>query len=78
MTEEAHHEMPTLSHEALTPRQREARGKHSARREAVRGPYTVWLHFSMLQICLNSAEVDLQSDRDPPFADVRGYQKLRR
>jgi hypothetical protein len=30
----------------------------------------------MLQICLNSAEVDLQKDREPPFADVRGYKKL--
>jgi hypothetical protein len=29
----------------------------------------------MLQICLNSAEVDLQADRAPPFADVRGYGK---
>jgi 4-carboxymuconolactone decarboxylase len=35
-------------------------------------------YFSMLQICLNSAEVDLQNDRDPPFADVRGYAKARR
>ena len=33
-------------------------------------------YFSMLQICLNSGEVDLQSDRTPPFADVRGYRKL--
>ena len=32
-------------------------------------------YFSMLQICLNSAEVDLQADREPPFANVRGYQK---
>jgi len=32
-------------------------------------------YFSMLQICLNSAEVDLQPDRAPPFAEVRGYQK---
>lgn len=32
-------------------------------------------YFSMLQICLNSAEVDLQADRKPPFADVRGYKK---
>jgi len=33
-------------------------------------------YFSMLQICLNSAEVDLQADRKPPFADVNGYKKL--
>jgi 4-carboxymuconolactone decarboxylase len=32
-------------------------------------------YFSMLQICLNSAEVDLQPEREPPFADVRGYRK---
>jgi 4-carboxymuconolactone decarboxylase len=186
--------LATLSYDALTPRQREAWDKHSARRETVRGPYTVWLHdpdlmdkvsaisnyfrfdcalpvklrefgilvtarywdaqyswnahvdkardagipddvirdlaankkpkfkaedervfyefsmevlenhfvsektfadakrifgdkgtvdligavgyFSMLQICLNSAEVDLQKDREPPFADVRGYKKI--
>jgi 4-carboxymuconolactone decarboxylase len=33
-------------------------------------------YFSMLQICLNSAEVDLQKDREPPFKDVRGYAKV--
>ena len=33
-------------------------------------------YFSMLQICLNSAEVDLQADRTPPFADLRGYRKV--
>jgi 4-carboxymuconolactone decarboxylase len=33
-------------------------------------------YFSMLQICLNSAEVDLQPDRTPPFPDVRGYHKI--
>ena len=32
-------------------------------------------YFSMLQICLNTAEVDLQKDRKPPFADVRAYKK---
>jgi 4-carboxymuconolactone decarboxylase len=32
-------------------------------------------YFSMLQICLNSAEVDLQ-DVEPPFKDVRGYAKV--
>ena len=186
--------LPVLKYEELTPRQRESWDKHSARRETVRGPYTVWMHdpdlmdkvsaisnyfrfdcalpvklrefgilvtarywdaqfswnahvdkardagipddvirdlaakkkpqfkaedervfyefamevlenhfvsdktfadaqrifgnkgttdligavgyFSMLQICLNSAEVDLQKDREPPFADVRGYKKI--
>ena len=33
-------------------------------------------YFSMLQICLNSAEVDLQAGRKPPFADVSGYRKI--
>jgi 4-carboxymuconolactone decarboxylase len=33
-------------------------------------------YFTMLQICLNSAQVDLQADRKPPFADVSGYRKL--
>jgi 4-carboxymuconolactone decarboxylase len=33
-------------------------------------------YFSMLQICLNSSETDLQPDREPPFADVRGYKKV--
>jgi 4-carboxymuconolactone decarboxylase len=33
-------------------------------------------YFSMLQICLNSAEVDLQTDREPPFPDVRGHRKV--
>jgi 4-carboxymuconolactone decarboxylase len=32
-------------------------------------------YFTMLQICLNSAQVDLQADRKPPFADVKGYSK---
>jgi 4-carboxymuconolactone decarboxylase len=32
-------------------------------------------YFSMLQICLNSAEVDLNPEHKPPFADVRGYTK---
>jgi 4-carboxymuconolactone decarboxylase len=32
-------------------------------------------YFSMLQICLNSAEVDLQADRKPPFANMKGYKK---
>lgn len=33
-------------------------------------------YFSMLQICLNSAEVDLQTGRKPPFADVSGYRRI--
>ena len=33
-------------------------------------------YFTMLQICLNSAEVDLQADRKPPFPDMRGYRKV--
>ncbi len=33
-------------------------------------------YFSMLQICLNSAEVDLQADRKPPFPDMKGYSKI--
>jgi 4-carboxymuconolactone decarboxylase len=32
-------------------------------------------YFSMLQICLNSAEVDLQADRKPPFTNVSGHRK---
>jgi len=32
-------------------------------------------YFSMLQICLNSAEVDLQTDRKPPFTNVIGHKK---
>ena len=30
-------------------------------------------NFTMLGMCLNAFEVDLQSDREPPFADVAGY-----
>ena len=33
-------------------------------------------YFSMLQICLNSAEVDLQKDRKALFKDVEGYKKV--
>ena len=33
-------------------------------------------YFSMLQICLNSAEVDLEPGSKPPFADVKGYSKV--
>ena len=35
-------------------------------------------YFSMLQICLNSAEVDLQPEAQPPFTDVKGYTKTER
>ncbi|MGE0798444.1 MAG: carboxymuconolactone decarboxylase family protein [Lautropia sp.] len=34
-------------------------------------------YWSMLQMCLNSAEVDLQADRPPPFPDLAGYRKIR-
>jgi len=34
-------------------------------------------YWSMLAMCLNSAEVDLQPDRAPPFPDVRGYRKVK-
>lgn len=30
-------------------------------------------NFSMLGMCLNAFQVDLQADRTPPFPDVRGY-----
>ena len=33
-------------------------------------------YFSMLAICLNSAEVDLKPEHKPPFADVKGYKKI--
>jgi 4-carboxymuconolactone decarboxylase len=29
-------------------------------------------NFSMLAMCLNGFQVDLQADRTPPFPDVRG------
>jgi hypothetical protein len=29
----------------------------------------------MLAMCLNSAQVDLQPNRKPPFADVSGFKK---
>lgn len=32
-------------------------------------------NFSMLAMCLNAFEVDLQPDRVPPFPDVDGYAK---
>ncbi|WP_436888294.1 carboxymuconolactone decarboxylase family protein [Nocardiopsis dassonvillei] len=33
-------------------------------------------NFSMLAMCLNAFEVDLQPDRTPPFPDVRGYARV--
>ena len=32
-------------------------------------------YFTMLAMCLNSAEVDLQPGRKPPFANVSGFKK---
>lgn len=32
-------------------------------------------NFSMLAMCLNAFQVDLQPDREPPFPDVRGYAR---
>jgi 4-carboxymuconolactone decarboxylase len=29
----------------------------------------------MLAMCLNTFQVDLQADREPPFPDVRGYER---
>jgi 4-carboxymuconolactone decarboxylase len=33
-------------------------------------------NFSMLGMCLNAFQVDLQADRQPPFPDVRGYRRV--
>lgn len=33
-------------------------------------------NFSMLGMCLNAFQVDLQADREPPFPDVRGYTRV--
>ncbi|KHL13401.1 4-carboxymuconolactone decarboxylase [Mumia flava] len=33
-------------------------------------------NFTMLGMCLNTFQVDLQADRVPPFPDVRGYAKV--
>lgn len=33
-------------------------------------------NFTMLGMCLNAFEIDLQPDREPPFPDVRGYRKV--
>jgi 4-carboxymuconolactone decarboxylase len=32
-------------------------------------------NYSMLAMCLNTFQVDLQADREPPFPDVRGYAR---
>jgi 4-carboxymuconolactone decarboxylase len=34
-------------------------------------------NFSMLAMLLNTFQVDLQPDREPPFGDVRGYERVR-
>ena len=33
-------------------------------------------NFTLLSMCLNMFQVDLQADRVPPFPDVRGYAKV--
>ncbi|UOE21909.1 carboxymuconolactone decarboxylase family protein [Thermobifida halotolerans] len=33
-------------------------------------------NFSMLAMCLNTFQVDLQPDRTPPFPDIRGYGRV--
>lgn len=33
-------------------------------------------NFTMLGMCLNTFQVDLQQDRTPPYPDVRGYTKV--
>jgi 4-carboxymuconolactone decarboxylase len=33
-------------------------------------------NFSMLGMCLNAFEVDLQPDRRPPFPDIQGYARI--
>jgi len=33
-------------------------------------------NFTMLSMLLNTFQVDLQADREPPFPDVRGYAKV--
>lgn len=33
-------------------------------------------NFTMLGMCLNTFQVDLQADRTPPFPDVRGYGRV--
>ncbi|MEU1055397.1 carboxymuconolactone decarboxylase family protein [Streptomyces sp. NPDC005876] len=33
-------------------------------------------NFTMLGMCLNAFQVDLQADKEPPFPDVRGYGRV--
>ena len=33
-------------------------------------------NFTMLSMLLNTFQVDLQADREPPFPDIRGYARL--
>ncbi|GAA3208435.1 carboxymuconolactone decarboxylase family protein [Actinocorallia longicatena] len=33
-------------------------------------------NFTMLGMCLNAFQVDLQADRTPPFPDVRGHERI--
>ena len=30
----------------------------------------------MLGMCLNTFQVDLQADKEPPFPDIRGYGRV--
>ena len=33
-------------------------------------------NFTMLGMCLNAFQVDLQPDREPPFPDIRGFARV--
>ncbi|WP_415953364.1 carboxymuconolactone decarboxylase family protein [Streptomyces sp. KLOTTS4A1] len=33
-------------------------------------------NFTMLGMCLNTFQVDLQADKEPPFPDIRGYGRI--
>lgn len=33
-------------------------------------------NFTMLGMCLNAFQVDLQADREPPFPDIRGFERV--
>jgi 4-carboxymuconolactone decarboxylase len=33
-------------------------------------------NFTMLGMCLNAFQVDLQADREPPFPDIRGFPRV--
>jgi 4-carboxymuconolactone decarboxylase len=33
-------------------------------------------NFTMLGMCLNTFEVDLQAGREPPYPDIRGHARL--